>query len=244
MARNVSQGGGEYDFFYLKLSGQKEGEKPHFTVKTKDKETDKYVEEDSTWDISGELRKIEWESYKYKKDGKEETGYSCSIHLLDKEVKEWYVVQMGFGWTMRGILNNIFALTQSQLSNVYISVWKHPETSKNGATVKVGGNNGEKMKWKYDYKEKLKPLVQSFEMGNGKIINDYTELDKFFQEEIERYNKEILEPYWSNSERVLEEGAVKHEPLEKKESIEEPAPMKTQPLEEVPPPSTNDLPWD
>ncbi len=240
MARNVVQGGGDYDYFYLKLSGQKENEKPHFTVKTK--KEDKYVEEESTWDIQGQLRKIEWETYKYNKDGKEMTGIGAKIHLLDPEVKEWYILQMGFGWTMRGIFNNLFSLTENQLKDVYISVWKNPETGQNGASVKIGGAKGEKMSWKFDYKEHLAPFVKKFEKGDGSVINDYSGLDKFFQEEIVKFNK-IIEAYWNDSERKLEEGSVKHEPIEKPEkSIKEKV---VEAKEEIPPPpdTGDDLPW-
>ncbi len=170
--------------FYLQQKSKDASNKPcapYFKITTK--VGDKYEEKPSQTRVSGNLTKLDLSTKEF--EGKK----IKTVTLLMQDADEVYYVKFGFSQTGRQLFNTLFSL--ENFENVEISLFERKKEDK-GVTKSYPGvavwQNGEKVKWKYELADlpKVKEIT-----ANDMKINDYSELNAFFEKEISSLSKKI-----------------------------------------------------
>ena len=163
---------------FFKINGLKQGSKEIF-FEGKKKEGSEYetISEKPT-NLFGHLTEVsvkefEWEDEKHK-----------VVKLVLDSAEDRVILEGGFSNVMVNLVNTIAGnanpIDKMDLG-VYISKTGYPSLS-----IKIDDQSWEDNNWKYDYKKKLKPLIEEVKTSKGKITGyDKTELVDFLVKEIE-----------------------------------------------------------
>lgn len=182
MARGNSKQS-DYKVFFVKLLSKDRDEPVFEFVQALGK--DKTGEPEYYNNLEGTLVQIEPTSNEY--DGKQILGFRA--HFVDTVVKERYIFSASFTWLTRGIIDSLLNL--DEYDDVSISVYTKTGSGDfagktfHNAYVRRGD---EASGWKHG-NDVFKPLVTELPLRKGQTRpeRDYYDLDKFLQEEIEKY---------------------------------------------------------
>lgn len=182
MSLSNSNGGQASNLYILKpVSKNKEGEnvRPYFEVSKS--EAGKWVvtEDQGINNVTGTLFKIEAVEEEYKGD----KYYRVRVYLKDGD--ESYLLPCRMNIASRSMFNSLFNLTSFE--GVSIRYYQ----TKSGYDAFFVSQNGEKVSWKYESQDMPSPEEIPFK---GKIIRDFTALDKFFVDNIELLNQKLQSP--------------------------------------------------
>ena len=160
---------------------------------------------------------------------------TCVVSLQDPESKEYYRIKCRFDkmtQIMRGLLNRL--LTLKSCENIKISYYGNKGEYKN---VSVRQND-EKVEWMFQ-NDALKPYIFPIEDRKGNVLkNDYTDLDNFFQEQVEA----ILVPLMPEPHQPKEEVADGSK-ADNSHHTEAPQSTDSNPFGDTEPIPTDDLPF-
>jgi hypothetical protein len=153
---------------------------PHFVISRKVE--DNWVEDSDTYkSISGDIIKIdiseyEWEGLPIK---------SVKLILKDNEANEAYALTLKGSVLGRDILNKILGL--ESLENVQIDLY----TNKKGYATSSVKQNGELVKWKFDFVDLPKPIEITHPKTGVVISRDYSELDEIFFNGVKEFGEKF-----------------------------------------------------
>jgi len=166
------------NLYILKPISKKAGEKirPYFEISKS--ENGKWVVQDdqSINKVTGTLFKIEAYEEEYNGD----KYYRTRIYLKDND--ETYIVPCRMNIASRSLFNSLFSL--ETFEDVSIRFYQ----TKSGYEAFYVSQNEEKVKWKYETDELPAATEVTFK---GKVIRDFTDVDKFFVEKINELNDRL-----------------------------------------------------
>lgn len=168
---------------------------PYFEISEPGEDGKFQVKDDKSINtVSGRLVRIEAKEDEYQGD----KYYRARIFLRDGE--EGYMLASRLNIASRSLVNCLFSLVDFE-KEISIKYYR----SKAGYESFYVSQNGEKVGWKFDSQEIPKPQEVSF---RGKTIRDFSEVDKFFVDQISILNdklQELKSPSSSGSENEVDE---------------------------------------
>ena len=156
----------------VKISQRDENDKktdPHFVISRK--VDDKWVQDTTTYkSISGDITRIDISEYEWEGIPQK----SIKVYLKDSDAHELYGLTIKSGILGRDILNKL--ITLESLNNVQIDLY----TNKKGYANSAVRQNGEIVKWKFEFADLPKPLEITHPKTGAVISRDYSELEELF----------------------------------------------------------------
>jgi hypothetical protein len=135
-----------------------------------------------------------------------------SVAVSLKDGNETYILDLRFNIVGRGILNSLVNI-QDISKPVEISVYQNKKGYESGAVR----SDGEIVSWKFSLDEQPKPEEIKDKKGNL-VKRDYTEIDEFFEREVQSFVSTLGEDSTPNSEAKQDKPAkvkkVKEKPVE------------------------------
>lgn len=189
---NSSYQGG---IFYLKPKTAK-AEDPYFAIKTK--EGTEYVDVDTSKNVSGTLKNIEFSEYEWEKNIIKTVKF-----VLERETEEFgnqlYIISSSYTSTLRSILNSILGV-KGPINTMSLTLYKNRQ-GYNGVYTLI---NGKKSDWKLSASE-LKEYIDVEHTKKFGDVTDYTRLDTFLEEQMKIHLDTILPNREENIDSILSE---------------------------------------
>lgn len=162
------------DLVFLSVrSKDKDGTKvkPHFSVGRRNAEGKIDTVESDDSEVSGNLTRLEIKE----KDFNGSITKLVLLYLKDQQAGETYVLSLNFRNSTRGLFNRLFNLETTD--NLTIGVYEN----KRGYETFYMRQGQERVEWKYKLEDLPEPEPKTI---NGNRINDYYEVDRFFEENL------------------------------------------------------------
>lgn len=178
MLGNNSSVYGDTKVVYLKLTGLKEGQTPHFVISEKNESGKPEPTGQTETVVSGDL--IAFGEMKNEQYPDKFHGYMILQDMNAGEKGESYRINFAMTNVMRNVINNLAGATE-KLNNVKISVY----SDKQGYAKAFVTVNEQKVEWKWGWEELQKLVVKNEVKKAGKkvIEPDYYEVDKLLMTE-------------------------------------------------------------
>lgn len=165
-------------------------------------------DEDTVASVTGDLVKVE--TYENIWEGKKTYGFK--LLLKDEEAKENYLIDTRLNILSRDLANKILGLTSFE--NVTIGLFKNKKGF-NSSSVKVGQDL---VKWKFEFSDIPKPDEIINPRTNEVVQRDYTSVDEFFINALDKFSQENSLVGKSKEEKKTNE--VKESPSEEKGGLD------------------------
>lgn len=192
MAQGTAESGGTY--FYVKPKHLKADEKEYPCMELIQKKADNYVVVNTVTYLTGHITEIEKVDKTVEKYGR---FRGVKFTLTDMDINEKYVFDLLYTGPSRELLNRLANLASFK-EKLKISFYRGDKGFA-GASVKVFTTAGEqKLEIKYGYKEFIEPRMKKVEY-QGKTLNDYTKVDDFFDQLIEKVLSKLEKPTPGNT---------------------------------------------
>lgn len=155
----------------------------------------KWVNGQSFDKFDGYLKDIQVDELTDKASGKKKKF--IQITMVDENGES--SISVGLNFLSRGLINTLCNIPDISTEKIYISLWESkpdPKFPKSGyypmCSVRVGTDSGPTVRYKYKPDAiLLKAPVKEFEV-NGEIIKDYTDLNNYHFELIEKVIKPMI----------------------------------------------------
>lgn len=165
---------------YLKLRAKTSDTDPTPFFGKNEKKGDHYEMTEKFDAVDGNLVEITHESYDFEGEKK----YKCKMKLRDEDGSTT-ILEANFNNLLYSILNALAGVTPGLIDlRVYLGKGKDGGKQYPGVVTR---NNGEQIKWKYDWNDL--PKAEKIPIGTtGKTYLDDSNIIKFWQKEIEAIN--------------------------------------------------------
>lgn len=157
---------------FIKIGGLKNHD-PYFFTQSKDEATGKYVEDKVFSEISGTPTKLVFTTKHIESENKDIEVFDLT--MVDGE--ETYILQSGFTFAARSILNSIAGA--DSIGQLTIGLYRN----KNGKTAVSMKNDNEKMDWALDSDAQKALTIEITHPKTGEVTSrDYDDLDAKLKE--------------------------------------------------------------
>lgn len=173
---------GELIVLDLKLTDEnKKPIKPEFIIRKKSPETGKYESQGTCTSFSGRLKSVQTKVKEFKRDNVVIDSKEV-VDLYFEDGDETYLLPLSYNIANRGIYNRLLNL--DTFLNLEVNCWRDDR----GFSVLTLRQNGQSVKGKFSREQIPVPTEVTFK---GKIQRDYSEVDKFFKDELIKLSERI-----------------------------------------------------
>ena len=178
--------------FYLKLKTAKT-EDPYFTIKTK--QGNEYVDIDTSKNVAGVLKNIEFGEYEWEK-----VTIKTIKLVLERDTEEGtqlYIISSSYTSTLRSIINSLLGINVP-ITSMSLTLYKNRQ-GYNGVYTLL---NGKKSNWKLTG-DQIKSYIDVEHTKKFGDVTDYSRLDTYLEEELRKHLDTILPNREENIDSIL-----------------------------------------